>query len=142
MAVSNDQREEARNMDLQHPDTAAKSKVVRTKQFLSLDEIEEIKAAASAVGEMYPVPKWDTIYLQNEYYFQTKHPRIYDKIKTLVKEVDVEHWGLLSALEKTVGIGVNARCIEFHEYALNARRICGAHIDTVREWENIWSYMS
>jgi hypothetical protein len=71
----------------------------------------------------------------NKYYFQTKHPRIYDKIK-------MEHWGFLLALEKTVGIGVNARCIEFHEYALNARPICGAHIDTVREWDNIWSYMS
>jgi hypothetical protein len=117
-------------MDLQHPDTAGRTSVVRTKQFLSLDEILEIQGAALEVVCMCPVPKWETIYLQNQYYFQTHHPKIYSRIKTLVRDIDAEHWGLLEALEKTVGIGVNARCIEFHEYGLNARRICGLHVDT------------
>ena len=117
-------------MDLQHPDTAGKFSVVRTKQFLNLHEIEEIKAAALAMSKLNPVPKWDTVYLQNQHYFQNNHRHIYDKIKALVRDVDEEHWGLLQALEKTIGNGVNARCIEFHEYSLNARRICGPHVDT------------
>lgn len=124
------QRQAQKCMNLQHPDTAGRTSVVRTKQFLSLDEIIEIKGAALEMACMYPVPKWETIYLQNQSYFQTHHPKIYTRIKTLVHDIDAEHWGLLDALEKTVGIGVNARCIEFHEYGLNARRICGLHVDT------------
>ena len=121
---------EQKCIDLQHPDTAGRLNVVRTKQFLSLDEIEEIKNAAQAMSKRNPVPKWDTVYLQNQHYFQHNHQKIYEKIKALVRDVDRQHWGLLHALDKTIGIGVNARCIEFHEYALNARRICGPHVDT------------
>ena len=117
-------------LDLQNPSTAGNSRVVRTKQFLSLEEIQQIVTAAQMTSDLTSVPKWDTVYLQDQLYFQIHHAELYEKIKALVKTVDEEHWGLLHALGKTVGAGVNARCIEFHEYALDARRTCGPHADT------------
>jgi hypothetical protein len=114
------------------PDAARTSEIVRTKAFLSDDEISQVEAAANEVNALNPVPNWDTVYLQSEQYFKLHLADIYAKIQKLVVDVDAQHWGMLPELEKQMGStdGVNARCVEFHEYGKHARRTCGLHIDS------------
>lgn len=117
-----------RGLDLLESCFCDQTSVVRRKQFLSLEEIDKVKAASVQLGK--DVKKWDTIYLQVGGHFQREEPELYAKICDLVAESDEENWGLLSGCDKELGAGVNPRTIEFHEYGLDARRVCGTHGDT------------
>lgn len=120
-------------LELLNPPTASQSDVVRAESFLNSEEIGQIEEAAQLMKAMNPVPNWDTIYLQNKNnFFERQLPGIHKKIQQLVTDVDEKHFGMLPELEKSIGTtdGVNARCIEFHEYGAHAREGCGPHMDT------------
>mmetsp|Transcript_20590 Transcript_20590/g.48850 ORF Transcript_20590/g.48850 Transcript_20590/m.48850 type:complete len:265 (-) Transcript_20590:165-959(-) len=117
-------------LSLLDPSVASQSNVVRQEGFLSLEEIAQVEALMRRVQALRPVPRWDTVYLQCDHAFQHELPALYERIQNLVTRTDRANWGILSALEKRMGEGVNARCVEFHEYGAKARRICGPHIDT------------
>jgi hypothetical protein len=131
------QREEALlqqlpGLTLLDPAVASQSNVVRHEGFFSLEEIAQVEALTRRVKAIRPVPQWDTVYLHCDHAFQHELPALYEKIQNLVSRTDRANWGILAALEKRMGDGdgVNARCVEFHEYGSNARKICGPHIDT------------
>lgn len=125
----------ARGLALLVPEVADRTCVVARRQFLSLSEIECIQAAAAKkshdmLKDSGCFQKSDTVYLQHDGCFKRMLPDIRRKICQLVKDSDEEHWGLLAGCGKEIGTGVNPRCVEFHEYGLHARRVCGPHYDS------------
>jgi len=129
-----------RGLALLDPEVADLSSVVRHEKFLSEEDIDAVRAAASklrasqgVLSDNIPAMEFrDPVFLQKDGFFSRELPGIYDKICTLVTNVDCDNWKMLDACGKELGVGVNARCVEFHEYGqhAHARKSCGDHYDS------------
>ena len=125
---------EPQGCQLCDPDLAQHTSIIRTPNFVSEEEIALVVAEADAVrsagGSMSARFK-TPLYLQCDGLSPTLAP-IFQKVCALVTSIDSAHWRLLKDCHKAIDElnGVNARCVEFHEYSLErGRRVCESHYD-------------
>ena len=117
------------------PNLAQHTSIIRTPNFLGDREIAQVVAAADAVrlrgasgstSARFKTP----LYLQGGGLSPALAP-IFQKVCALVASVDAAHWGALADCDKRIDElhGVNARCVEFHEYSERGRHVCESHFD-------------
>ena len=122
---------QCRGIALLNPQLADRTSVVRTKGFLSAEDIALVHQAAVQHKKEYGVETVDT---PGKYYLQSggccrELAALVNRIAELVVAVDREHWGVLDDDELRDDGPLLARCVEYHEYHDAGRQICGTHHD-------------
>ena len=123
------------------PEHAQHLDVVRTRSYLSEDEMKAIENCASSHRSTHPDDGFATLYLQRDGHAAAALAPVLSRIDQLVRRIDTQRWGLnaeadlegVSGLDEdasTVSEVMNARTIEFHEYSARGRHTCGNHVDT------------
>jgi hypothetical protein len=123
-------------------ETAHKAKVHTVKGVLDHSEVQAIKDLAAEVGptlkQHMKHPAWEEsehtkIFLHGENCFQSRLPRVLEKLVNAAISVDKEDWGIISecrALEGEEFQGrPQVRCIEFHQYKVGGNLMQEGHYD-------------
>jgi len=128
----------ARGVVLLDPELAQHAQVVRTANFVTESEAQLLKAAAARHKQQHrDEPGWyggdrrRCLYLQHGGLPADLQPLL-ARINEHVQSIDREWWGVLPQLRDQGELdgGLEARCVELHEYNDETKRQCPNHVDT------------